>query len=70
MTSPQIYKCLQSGFAAAMIVWAVAYGYANYQGNQCTQTFKTLSESNQARIKNVQARIDKIRTREERLQSR
>jgi hypothetical protein len=70
MTSTQTYVVFQIVCAVAVIGLAVGYGYANHEGNQCTQAFKELAESNQARSKNLLARIDKVRAREESLQAR
>jgi hypothetical protein len=70
MTSTQTYMVFKIVCAVAMIGWAVGYGYANHEANQCTQAFTELAESNKARSKNLLARIDKVRAREESLQTR
>ena len=74
MTSTQTYRIFQVVFAVAMLIatigWLIAYSYASDQSDQCTQTFKELSESIQVRSKNVQARIDKVKVRQESLQAR
>lgn len=54
----------------ALIVCGIAYGYKNYQGDKCGEAFDAIAASNQVRIKNVQARIDSIRTRETSVQAR
>jgi len=70
MTGTQIYKVLQIAMAFAMIGWASAYGYETYQLNQCNQTVNEAVAANQARIANVQLRIEKVRSREASLQAR
>ncbi len=70
MTSDQTYKIFQVLCAVATIGWAAAYGYENYRGGECTETFKTVAESNQTRIKSVQDRIERVRVREQNLQAR
>ena len=70
MTSTRAFKVFQLACAAAMIGFALPYGYESYQASQCLQAFDQLSQSNQARIKNVQARIEQVRTREASLQAR
>lgn len=61
---------IQLALGIAMIAWGIAYGYQNYQGDQCNEAFDRLIASNQVRIGKVQARIDSIRTREAALQAR
>ena len=61
---------IQLTLGIALIVWGITYGYQNYRGDQCSEAFDTLAASNQARIDNVQARLDRIRTREAALQAR
>jgi hypothetical protein len=39
-------------------------------GSECTQAFKDIYESNQAKFTNVQVRNDNVRAREESLQAR
>jgi hypothetical protein len=70
MTSSLTYRALQILSAFLVIGWAVAYGYENHLGNQCIESFNQLSESNQIRLKDLQARIDKVRAREASLQAR
>ena len=70
MTSSLVYKILQILSGVAMIAWGVVYGYENYRGDQCTESFNQLLESNQIRITDLQARIDKVRVREASLQAR
>jgi hypothetical protein len=61
---------VQLALGIALIVWGITCGYQNYQGDQCSQTFDALLASNQARIRNVQIRIDAVRAREAALQVR
>jgi hypothetical protein len=70
MTSARTFRLFQLASAAAMIGFAVSYGYESYQANQCLQAFNQLSESNRARLTSVQARIEDVRTREAHLQAR
>ena len=61
---------IQLTLGIALIVWGIAYGYKNYQGDQCSQVFDALLASNQTRIDDVRARIEKIRAREAAVQAR
>jgi hypothetical protein len=70
MTSSLTFKILQILSGVVMIGWGVAYGYENYRGDRCTESFNQLFESNQLRITDLQARIDKVRAREASLQAR
>jgi hypothetical protein len=70
MTSSLIFRALAILFGVAIIGLAVASLYENHLGNQCTETFDQLSDSNQARLRDLQARIDKVRTRQANLQAR
>jgi cell division protein FtsB len=64
------YAILQILSGVAMIGWGVAYGYENYRGDQCIASFDQLSESTDARMAALQARIDKVRDREASLRAR
>jgi hypothetical protein len=70
VTSSLTFKILQILTGLAMIGWGVVYGYENYRGDRCIESFNQLSESNQVRITDMQARIDKVRAREASLQAR
>jgi hypothetical protein len=71
MTITRTYKILLPlATAIAVIGWAVAYGYEDHQLSECRQLATTLSETNQARIKNSEGRTVKIRAREKSLQAR
>jgi hypothetical protein len=48
---------VQLTLGVAMIAWGIAYGYQNYQGDQCSEAFDALVTNNQVRIGKVQARI-------------
>jgi hypothetical protein len=65
-----VYSIFQLVLAFALIGWGIAYGYANYQGDDCTETFNALSASNQARVNSVQIRIHQDGARVEELQAR
>jgi hypothetical protein len=70
MTITRAYKIFPLAAAIAVIAWAVAYGYEEYQLSECRQLVTALSETNQARIKDFEGRTAKIRAREESLQAR
>jgi hypothetical protein len=70
MTITQTNKALRLASAIAVIGWAAAYGYEEYKFNECRQDVTTLVETNQARIKNSEARTVRIRAREESLSAR
>jgi cell division protein FtsB len=70
MNSSLAYGTLQILTGVAMVGLGVAYGYENYRGDQCIASFNQLSENNQIRITDLQARIDKVRAREASLQAR
>ena len=61
---------IQITLGIAFIGWGITYGYQNYQGDRCNDAFHVLAESNQVRLNNVQARIDKMRVREAAMQAR
>jgi hypothetical protein len=70
MTSSLMFKILQVLSGLAMIGWGVAYGYENYRGDRCSESFNELSASTQMRITDLQARIERVRVREASLQAR
>jgi hypothetical protein len=64
------YSGIQLVLAIALIAWGIMYGYEDYQGDQCSQAFDAHAKTDQIRIKNVQARLDKNQTRAAVLQAR
>jgi len=70
MTGTQIHKIFQIAVAFATIGCLGVFGYENYIGSQCNQTFNERAASNQAQLDAVQLRKDKILSREKSLQSR
>jgi hypothetical protein len=61
---------IQLTLGIALIACGIAYGYENYQGDKCSQAFDAVLASNQTRIKDVQARLDRNRVRDAALQAR
>jgi hypothetical protein len=61
---------IQFVLALALIAGGIAYGYENFQGDQCGRTFSALAATNQAGISDVRARLDAVRKREAALQTR
>ena len=45
------YRIFLVAVGIVMVGWGIAYGYANYQGDQCT-------ESVNARLDSIKARVD------------
>jgi len=60
-------QIVASVLVAGLVIVAA---YQNYQGDKCSEAFATLAASNQARINNVQKRLEAVRTREAALQER
>ena len=61
---------IQLTLGIALIVWGIACGYQNYQGDQCSQAFDARLAGNQTHVNDVHARIEKIRAREAAVQAR
>jgi hypothetical protein len=55
--SLKLYWIINPVFALLMLVWCAAYGYANYQFDECSRAVGKLSVSNQARMTAVQERL-------------
>jgi len=61
---------IQFVLALALIAGGIAYGYENFQGDQCGRAFNALVATNQAAISDLQAGLDAVRKREATLQAR
>jgi hypothetical protein len=65
-----LLSAIQLALGIALIAWGIAGGYQNYQGDRCNDAFASLLASNQVRIDDVRARIEKLHARDAALQAR
>jgi hypothetical protein len=64
------YSLSQAVLGLVTIVCLGVFGYENYIGSQCNQTFDERAASSRAQVDTLQPRIDKILLRQKNLQSR
>lgn len=57
-TRDMSYSIFMAIFAVAMLYWAVAYGYANYEADRCMQRVESRIEGVKARIDAAKSMID------------
>jgi hypothetical protein len=63
LVSHPLYGVSQLIFGILMLVWCVAYGYANYQWDACAATTHTRLESLQTRLTKNKERQDSLKAR-------
>jgi hypothetical protein len=52
------YRIFMAVFAVLMLGWAITYGYANYQLDECSQSLRVRIETVKAQIDANQRSID------------
>ena len=57
-TRDMSYNIFMAVLVVAMLCWAAAYGYANYEADRCIQQVESRIEAVQARIDAAKSTID------------
>ncbi|HMK78394.1 MAG TPA: hypothetical protein VK438_02035 [Xanthobacteraceae bacterium] len=58
-----LYAAFQLVFALCMLAWGIAYGYAEYRWDDCSDNAKAQLAALQMRLDKVQAREDALKAR-------